>query len=118
MGRHLSGDLEERADVEAKHRIQQAWFKFHQHQRVITNQQISIKFRMKLFDAAISPSLLFGMATIPLYENLATKIDIVQRKMMRRIVGWTRVPGEEWELTMRRMGEKVSRALLQWPVKI
>ena len=117
LGRYLSGDLDKRAEVEVKHRIQQAWFKFHQHQRVLTNQHISVKLRMKLFDAAISPSLLFGVAALPLYENLVTKIDIVQRKMMRRIVGWTRVADESWEITMRRMGNKVAGALRQWPVK-
>ena len=37
--------------------------------------------------------------------------------MIRRIVGWTRLPGELWEVTMRRMKLKVAAALGQWDVK-
>ena len=37
--------------------------------------------------------------------------------MIRRIVGWTRLPRELWEVTMRRMKLKVAAALGQWDVK-
>ena len=37
--------------------------------------------------------------------------------MLRSIVGWVRVPEEDWSITMKRMSERVSRALIQWPSK-
>ena len=44
------------------------------------------------------------------------KIDVVQRKMLREIVGWTRIHNEAWDVTMRRMNVRVTRALQKWPI--
>ena len=35
------------------------------------------------------------------------KLDIVQRKMLRNIIGWIRVPDEDWEVRMRRMNRRM-----------
>ena len=35
--------------------------------------------------------------------------------MMRKMVGWVRLEGEMWEITMRRMKHRVNRALVQRP---
>ena len=37
-------------------------------------------------------------------------MDRLQRKMVRRIIGWRRIPGEEWKDTMRRMKCRVEYA--------
>ena len=37
--------------------------------------------------------------------------------MLRKIVGWVRLPNELWETTMRRMTDRVTNALQQWPLK-
>lgn len=37
-------------------------------------------------------------------------LDQLQRKMLRRIVGWRRIPGESWEDTMRRMKLRLEHA--------
>ena len=37
--------------------------------------------------------------------------------MIRRIVGWARIPGGDWEVTMRRMKLKVGNALNEWEVQ-
>ena len=73
---------------------------------------------MKLFDSTISPSLLFGLAVLPLLASDVEKINVVQRKMLRKIVGWVRIPKEPWENTMRRMSARVENALLQSKMKI
>ena len=57
LGRYLPGDLLERGTTKIAHRIQCAWFEFGKHARVLTNKNISIKLRLKLFDAAISPTI-------------------------------------------------------------
>ena len=117
LGRHLTGDLDDRGPSEAKHRIQAAWHQFHKYQKQLTNKNVSVKLRLKLFDAVVSPCLLFGMAVLPLYQHWLSKIDTTQRKMIRHIVGWIRMPNEMWEVTMRRMKLKVATALCQWDVK-
>ena len=44
-------------------------------------------------------------------------LEVVQRKMFRKMVGWSRIDGEEWSDTMRRMGVKVGNALRLHPVE-
>ena len=117
LGRHLPGYMDDRGPLEVKHRLQSAWHQFHKYQRQLTNKHVSIKLRLKLFDSVVSPCLRFGLATLPLYQEWILKIDITQRKMIRRIVGWVREPEEIWEVTMRRMKLKVGVALRQWDVK-
>ena len=118
LGRYLSGDLDRRANVEVQHRIKTAWMKFGQHTNTLCNRNISIKLRMKLFDSVVSPSLLFGLAILPLQVSCIEKLDIIQRKMLRKIVGWVRIPEELWNETMRRMSSKVEHALKTCKVKV
>ena len=82
---------------------------------MLVNPNVAIKLRLELFDAVVSPCVLFGMSVLPIYQELMEKIDITRRKMLRRIVGWVRIPEEDWSITMKRMSERVSRALIQWP---
>ena len=42
-------------------------------------------------------------------------LNAVQRRMLRSIVGWVRVPGEEWSETMRRMNGRLQRAQDEYP---
>ena len=81
----MPGDLLQRGYIEIAHRIQCAWFKFGTHARVLTNKRISVKLRLKLFDATISPSLLFGLSALPVHEVSAKKLDATQREMYRQI---------------------------------
>ena len=70
-----------------------------------------------MFDAVVSPYVLFGMSVLPVYQKMMDKFDITQRKMRREIVGWVRYPAEDWSITMRRMNERVSKALNSGHVK-
>ena len=75
-----------------------------------------MKLRLKLFDIVITPSILFGLSTLPVHQVSLDKIDGTQRKMLRKIAGWVRYPTETWETTMRRMKYRVTRALIQYPI--
>ena len=37
--------------------------KFHRHRRELVNKHVSIKLRMKFFDAVVTPTILFGLHT-------------------------------------------------------
>ena len=117
LGRLLCGDLSDRAATEIKNRLQNSWYKFSQHSRTLTNRNISIKLRLKLFDSVITPSILFGLAALPVTQAYLDKVDATQRKMMRQIVGWVRNPGEPWNITMQRMNDRVSNATNQYSIK-
>ena len=41
-------------------------------------------------------------------------LGILQRKMMRRIVGWRKIPGEDWRDTMVRMNRRLQTAQVQY----
>lgn len=116
LGRNLPGECVFRRSVEVKHRIQCAWYKFGQYKHILTNGKVSIQLRLRLFDAVVTPTILYGLAVLPLSTILLEDIEIVQRKMLRKIVGWVRLPEETWEVTMRRMKFRVNRALQQRPV--
>lgn len=102
--------------MEVDHRIQCAWYKFSQHRHVLCNKNISIKLRLKLFDATVTPTILFGLAILPLSKASLKKITIVQKKMLRKIVGWIRFGEEAWDITMRRMKYRVNQTLQQYPM--
>ena len=48
---------------------------------------------------------------LPLNQRNFHRIGVVQRKMLRSIVGWVRVADEPWEDTMRRMRQRLERAM-------
>ena len=87
-----------------------------QHASTLCNRHVSVKSRLKLFDSVITPVILFGLAVLPLTQGSLQQILGTQKKMLRKIVGWVRIPDEPWELTMRRMKVRVENALLQYPI--
>ena len=117
LGHKVPGSLRDRSRVELAHRVQAAWLKFHEHRDVLTDRNISVRLRLKLFDATVSPTVLFGLATVPLSQNQLEYLGALQRRMLRLIVGWVRLRDEPWDETMRRMRDRVSRALVLFPVE-
>lgn len=117
LGRSMAGNLFNRTAVKIKHRLQAGWYKFSRHSKTLTNRNISIKLRLKLFDSVVTPTILFGLTALPLHQSHLDKINVTQRKMLRKIAGWVRLPNEPWETTMKRMTDRVTNALQQWPIK-
>ena len=95
--------FENRGTVEVAHRLHCAWHKCSLRANILCNKNVSIKLRLKLFDVSVSPSLLFGLSVLPISQLNMDKITVCQRKMLRKIVGWTRHPGDEWETVMHNM---------------
>ena len=77
---------------------------------------VSLKLRLKYFDAMISPVVLFGLASSPLIPSQVQGVNVVQRRVLRAVVGWVGVDGNDWRDTMRRMNDKVKDALDIFPV--
>ena len=55
---------------------------------------VSFRPRLKLFHATVSPTAMFGLASLPLTQRFLHKLDVVQRRMLRSIIGWARIPSE------------------------
>ena len=89
--------------------IRCAWAKFSSLRRWLVNRHVPIKLRLRLFEATVQPTVLFGLVALPLSTRNLERLDATRRKMMRNIVGWVRLPDEDWSTTMSRMKSKVQR---------
>ena len=67
----------------------------------------------------MTPTLLYSLDTVPVSQHQLERIDAVQRKMVRAVVGWIgfNVPEESWEARGRRMKKGVERALALYPIQ-
>eukprot|EP00973_Karenia_brevis_P062155 8644362-Karenia_brevis.AAC.1 len=94
LGRMINLGSRNRRSYEIRNRKKCAWAAFHKFKFILLNPHISLRSRLKLFDACISPVMLFALGTLPMTKSDIAGIGIVQRKMMRRIIGWRRIESE------------------------
>ena len=116
LGKVLSGDLRNRGQRNLEHRLSLGWGKFHALHDVLTNQNVPVHLRLRLFDSIVSPTATYSLNTTPLTVCQLNRLNATQRRMMRRIVGWVRFDDESWETTGRRMKHKLEAALARRPV--
>ena len=108
--------MRSRGKIAIEHRIQCGWMKYHPLQSTFEDHHIPIKLRLKLFDAAITATVLYSLETCPLTEGLLQRLDVVQRKMLRRIIGWISASDESWEERGHRMKIRFERCMGKCPV--
>ena len=116
LERKLCGQWSSRTSVELSHRVQIARMRFHKHRDIVLDKHLSLCLRLKFFQTVITPTVMFGLSSLPLTAKQVEMLDILQRKMLRRIVGWTRHAAEPWRETMLRMQSKIERAMRLHPV--
>ena len=63
-----------------------------------------------MFDAIVSPTLLFGLSILPVRQSHLEKIDVAENYRMGGL------STDNWETTMRRMSLRLSRALNHHPI--
>ena len=56
----------------------------------------------------VTPALLFALPAIPMTKTRISQLDVLQRKMLRRIVDWRRLDEEPWRDTMHKMSERLA----------
>ena len=77
----------------------------------LVNKNVNIKLRLSLFDATVSASLMYGLETCPLTWKQLSKLDVVQRKMFRKMVAWLIQSEDTFEESGHRMKLRLERAL-------
>ena len=118
LGRNLTANFLARRDIEFAHRLQVAWNKFQKYKHVLLNKHISLVLRLKFFDAVVSPAMLFGLATLPLTKVCLQKLGVVQRRMLRSIVGWVRIHDDQnWRDIMLQMNHRMAIANILFPME-
>ena len=81
---------ERRQEVELKHRIQAAWAKFASHKQELTNKHYALCQRLRLFDATVTPTALYGSTGWTLTKDMENDLCRTQRRMLRLILGSSR----------------------------
>ena len=109
LGRMISCSTS-RATDEISNRIKVAWGCFHKHRKWLVNKHVPVQLRLRLFDSVVTPAALFSLASLPLSSSLISQLGVAQRKMLRSIVGWVRLPSDDWATTMRRMRSRLDNA--------
>ena len=97
LGTSLQGDLRHRAKSNIAYRTKCAWSKFHTFYSSLTNKHVLSSLRLRLFNSVITPTMLYGLTTCPLTKNDYDQLAVIQRKMLKKIIGWTKLPDDEWD---------------------
>ena len=84
LGQRISFHQQE--TLEIKSRIRAAWATFHKYRQELTSKKYMLKLRLRLFDAAISPTICYAAGTCTPTKEHERMIQSMQRKMLRLII--------------------------------
>ena len=73
--------------TEIHNRINNGWRQFNALRDVLTNNKYPLKSRIRLFDATITPTVLYGCTSWTTTKDLTTTILRTPRRMLRLIIG-------------------------------
>ena len=85
-----------------KIRLQKRW---------LLNQHVSPRVRLKLFDSIINPTAICGCNVLAATKYQISRLVVMQRRILRSIVGWKRVANESWHDIMTRMKSRLDHAM-------
>ena len=98
--------------------MQVAWNKFNKYNQILLNKHVSLVMPSKLFDAVVSPAMLFGLATLPLTKGCLQKLGVVQKRLLVSIVGWVRTHDDpSWRDSMVQMNHTLAIAKTLLPLE-
>ncbi len=80
------------------------------------NKKVPVSLRLRLVDSIVTPLVIYSLSTTPLTTASLAQLNAVQRKMLRRIIGWVRYGHEEWGGTGQRMKARLHAALQLYDV--
>ena len=89
LGRALS--LTDAHEAELDHRLRRAWAKFGEFKDELTNKEIPLHLRMKLFQSVVTPTAMYGCCSWTMISSRMAKLQGTQRKMLRAILGRRRL---------------------------
>ena len=105
LGRELRLDAPD--DVEVQNRINLAWRRFMSLRQELCNKGFRLQCRLRLFNATVSQTLLYGAGTWTLNAEREAKLRTAQRRMIRSMLQRPRRREEEIEETsLQRHGQE------------
>ena len=85
LGRQITFEGAQRAEL--KNRVRGAWAKFMEHKDELTRKKYALSDRLRLFDAVVTPAVLYGAETWTLTKEMERALRTTQRRMLRAIFG-------------------------------
>ena len=72
-------------DEEIASRISKGWAKYGVYTRELTDRRIPLRLRLKLFEAVITPTVLYGSEAWTMTQQRLAKLQTAQRRMLRNL---------------------------------
>ena len=72
--------------TEFHNRLAAGWAKFHTFRNELTSKSYSVRSRLRLFEAVVSTTVLFGCCSWALTKAMVTELDITRRRMLRYVL--------------------------------
>ena len=66
--------------------------------------------------AIVSSTVLYGLDISPFTEKIQSRLDVVQRTMLRKMIGWVSSTEDDWETIGHKMKERLRRCLELYPI--
>ncbi len=95
------------------HRVGCAWGKFRQHSPLLLCRQVPLRVRIKVLDAIVRATLLWGAQTWALSSGMAIKTSQPQRTMRVRMLRLHKRANEEWNEYWERRGITLNSVMLK-----
>ena len=76
--------------TELNNRVASAWRKFHTLRHELTSKTYKLQSRLQLFDATVTPTMMYASGAWTLNKQMLTTLKRTQRKMLRLIVSTPR----------------------------
>ena len=94
LGRKFSVD--EFRNAEFNNRLAMGWAALFKFKGALCNRQLSLKHRMALFEATVTPSVLYACGTWTVTAEMLNKLRGTQRRMLQWMIRTARRTDEPW----------------------
>ena len=74
-------------DREIEHRVTRGWAKFSVYKGELCDKRYSLLHRLKLFNAVVTPTVLYGAECWTMTAGREQKLKVAQRRMLRKMLG-------------------------------
>ncbi|XP_060776632.1 uncharacterized protein LOC132886093, partial [Neoarius graeffei] len=78
-------------DSEVRKRVQAGWSSWRRILGVICDRKVPAKVKGKMYKTVVRPAVMYGLETVPLTKRQEAKLEVVELRMLRFVMGVTRL---------------------------
>ena len=84
-------------ETELLNRVSSGWASFFSYKAALCNRSVPLKDRVRLFDAVVTPCVLYASGTWAMTAAASQKLTTTRRRMLRWMVRIVKASAEPWE---------------------